>query len=83
MAQGADDSALDFDTAGGAFERTPGSVSDIAALANGRMHSEFELLGHGDFDLGILAGWAEYSHSFNPALGPNDGELFLRLRGDS
>ena len=36
------------------LERATGSVRDVAAFADWRVHAELELLGHCDFDLGVF-----------------------------
>ena len=77
VAQRADDAAVQLHAAGRAFERAAGRVRDVAALADGRMHAELELLGHGDLDLGVLARRPEHAHALDAALRPDDGELLL------
>jgi hypothetical protein len=77
MAQRADDAAIHFHAAGRAFERAAGCVRDVAALADGRVHSELELFGHRDFNLRVFARRAEHAHTLNAALRPHDSKLLL------
>ncbi len=66
-----------FTLPAGAFERAAGRVRDVAALADGRMHAELELLGHRDLDLRVFARRPEHAHALDAAFRPDDGELFL------
>jgi hypothetical protein len=59
-----------------AFERNAGRIGEIAGLANRRLHAELELLGHGDLDLGLLAGRTEHAHIGDAPLGPDQIHLF-------
>ena len=73
----ADDAAVERDAAGRAFERAAGRVPEVAGLADGRVDAELELLGHRDLHLRGLARRTQHAHAFDPALRPDDGELFL------
>src|SRR5262249_6371989 len=75
--QRADDAALHLHAAGWTFKYAAGRVGDVAALANGRMQTELELLGHGDLYLRVFAGWPEHADAFDASFGADDGELLF------
>ena len=75
--QGANDSAVDLDAAGRAFERATGRVRDVAAFADGRMNAELELLGHGDLDLRVFARGPKHADALDAAFRPDNRQLFL------
>src|SRR5262245_66118824 len=77
VAKRADDTALELHAAGWALERATGCVRDVAALSNGGMHPELELLGHGDLDLRVFSRRPEHTDPLDAALRPDNVELFL------
>src|ERR1044071_8838938 len=77
MAERADDAAFQRHAPGRAFQRATRSVRDVAALANRRMNSELELLGHGTLDLGIFASRSQDPNALDSAFWSDDGKLFL------
>src|SRR5205085_7828992 len=77
MPESANDAAVDLHAAGRPFERATGSIGDVAALPDGWMHTQLELLGHCDLDLGIVPRRTEHANAFDPAFWSDDGELFL------
>src|SRR5438477_12861342 len=77
MAQRANHSAIDLDTASWTFECAARRVYDVATFADGRMNPKLELLGHSDLDLCVFACWSKDANALNATLRSNDRELFL------
>src|SRR5436190_14681231 len=77
VTQGANNTAVQFHAAVRSFQCAARSIFDIAALADGWMHAEFELFGHRNFDLSDLACWTEHANAFDAAFGTDDGELLF------
>ena len=72
MPQRANDSAIDLHAAGRTFERAAGRVRDVAALADGRMNAELELLGHRDLDLRVFARGPEHADALDATFRSDD-----------
>src|SRR5215510_6364604 len=64
VAQGANHAAVHLHAAGRTFERATGTVRNVTALTNGRVHAELELFGHRNFDLRVFARRAKDAHAF-------------------
>ena len=72
VTQRTDDAAIHLHAAGRTFQYTTGSVVDVAALTDRWLDAKFELLGHRNLDLRVLACRPKDTDTFDLALGADD-----------
>ena len=77
VAHGADYPFAHGERTGRAFQGYARAVFDVPGFPDGGVDSQFELLSHGDLNLGFLPGRAEDPHPFHPALGTHQVDRFL------
>jgi hypothetical protein len=77
VSQGTNHALVDADASGRPFQSDARRAVKITGLADRRVNAELELFGHGDFHLRVLADRAKDADAIDPALGADQGHLFL------